>query len=128
VPLFLTSLVFDDLNTWLDDHHAGADVAVIGNASHLLDDGDAIVQMACSEIAAGGRQAHVVDVTRRTSRGSPGTPACRGAHRRKSFSSSCRPAEFGADLQLTVCMAWAYPLPARAQVPWSADRPWRRHG
>lgn len=64
MPLFLTSLVFDGLNAWLDEHGTGADIAVIGNAGRLLDDGHAIVEMACGEIAAGGRRARVLDVIR----------------------------------------------------------------
>jgi len=63
MPLFLTSLVFDGLNAWLDAHSAGACVAVIGNAGRELDDGDAIIAMACEALAAGGHEARVVDVT-----------------------------------------------------------------
>lgn len=64
MPLFLTSLVFDGLNAWLDAHDVGASVAVIGNAGRQLDDGNAIVTMAGEALAAGGRDAQVVDVTR----------------------------------------------------------------
>lgn len=63
MPLFLTSLVFDGIHRWLDEHDVGPSVAVIGNAGRELDEADAIIAMACEALTAGGRRSQVVDVT-----------------------------------------------------------------
>ena len=63
-PLFLTSLAFDGLADWLDQHAGDGPVAVIGNAARALDDGEAIIAMGVQAVAAAGREAVTVDVLR----------------------------------------------------------------
>ncbi len=65
-PLFLTSLVFDGLAAWLDQHAGPGPVAVIGNAGRTLDDGEAIAAMGVQAVTDAGRVAETVDVLHRS--------------------------------------------------------------
>ena len=62
MALFLTSLRFDGLTTWLDVHASGGPVVIISNASRDLADGGGIVNLAATALAAANRTAVPLDV------------------------------------------------------------------